>query len=203
MKTSLLQGMLPWLQGLEGMETLELDSVNSVNAGLLADAAHVRVAVKHTPVASGPYANAIRVTVVSPSGSQSVTGSVIEGVPRVVQVDHWQSFPSFVPQGHVILFNNIDKPGSVGRVTSLLAEYNINIAAISVARQYPGSPALSVVIVDTRVPSVVKEKLDALDGIMNVRVASFDGADYVNPSPAGSPSGAAGGAGPRSMEASS
>lgn len=173
---------------------LPLPPALQINAPLLADAAAVRVAMKYHPVASGPFTNAVRVTVVSSSGSQSVTGSVIEGTPRVVQVDLWQHFPSFVPEGHVLLFNNLDKPGAVGRVTSLLADNNINIASLSVARQYPGSPALSVIISDQRVPAEVKAKVEALDGISNVRTVSFEGAAGGGAGLGGAASAVAGGA---------
>jgi D-3-phosphoglycerate dehydrogenase len=171
-KAALLKGLLP------AVPTLDFDphEVNLVNASMLADEANLKVAVRQHGTGSGPYANAIRVSVVGPHGERTVVGSVIEGAPRVVQVDHWASFPSFAPEGHVLLFNNVDRPGATGRVTSVLADHNINIASLAIVRQYPGSPALSVVISDQRVPGEVKAKIEALDGISNVRAASFDGA---------------------------
>jgi D-3-phosphoglycerate dehydrogenase len=174
MKAALLKGLLPTLPSVD----IEASDVNLVNAALLADEVHLKVAVKQSPSPTGPYASAIRVTVVGPSGSRSVVGSVIEGQPRVVQVDHWQSFPTFAPEGHVVLFNNFDKPGAVGKVTSVLADNNINIASLAIARQYIGSPALSVIITDQRVPSEVKAKIADLDGISNVSTASF-GNQYI------------------------
>jgi len=131
--------------------------------------------VRVSPEAAGSYANAVRVSVVSPAGGErTAVGAVIEGKPRVVQVDHWHAFPSFAPQGHATMFNNLDRPGAVGRVTAVLADHNINIASLAVARQYPGAPALSVIMSDQRVSAEVRAKIEALDGISSVRTASFD-----------------------------
>jgi hypothetical protein len=101
----------------------------------------------------------------------------------VVQVDHWASFPTFVPQHHVLFYNNLDRPGTVSRITAVLSEHNINIASLLVARQHAGSPALSVVIADARIPAEVAHRIAALDGISSVRTASFGDA-YVRESPA-------------------
>ena len=62
----------------------------------------------------------------SPAGTRVALGAVIEGKPRIVQLDHWQSFPSFAPAGHLLLWNNIDAPGQVALVTRVLAEHNIS-----------------------------------------------------------------------------
>lgn len=88
--------------------------------------------------------------------------------------------PSFVPTEHLLLFNNTDKPGTVARITGILSDANINIASFLVARQHPGSPALSVVVCDGRIPSSVAAKIGAVDGIFGVRTASF-GSAYATP----------------------
>jgi hypothetical protein len=63
----------------------------------------------------------------------------------------------------------------VARTTGVLADHNINIASLKVARQFGGggSPALSVLVCDQRIPSDVATRIAALDGISNVRTASF------------------------------
>jgi hypothetical protein len=175
LKVAVLKGMLPFVPAAD----LDPDAVNLVNAAHLADEVGLRVAVRASAHSSSSYANAVRVVVSAPGAAERVaTGSCIEGEPRVVQVDHWASFPSFTPRGHVLLFNNMDAPGVVGRVTAVLADYHINIANMSVARQPAGgvAAALSVFICDQRIPSEAAAKIEALDGITNVRTASFGSA---------------------------
>ena len=61
-------------------------------------------------------------------------------------------------------------------MTRVLAEHNINVASLAVARQYGGggSPALSVMMCDARIPAVAIKEMSQLDGISNVRNASFE-----------------------------
>jgi len=81
----------------------------------------------------------------------------------------------------------------VGRVTSVLSDHNVNIASLAIARQFPGSPALTLLICDHRIPAEVVGKIAALDGITNVRAVSF-GTGFTSPS-GGAAAGGAGGAG--------
>lgn len=171
--SALLKGLLPALPTVD----IEESTVNLVNAQALATREGIDVAVTTTKTPSGPFSNSIRVSVTSPGvGTRTVVGAVLDGKPRIVQVDSWTGFPSIAPEGHILFFNNADKPGAVSKVTSVLADYGINIASLSVVRQGnagQGEPALSVIISDQRVPSDVKSKIEHLDGISNVRSASF------------------------------
>ncbi len=86
----------------------------------------------------------------------------------------------------MLLFNNVDKPGIVGRVTAVLSDYNVNIASLAVSRQASGLPALSLVTADQRIPAEAAAKIAAQDGITNVRTASFND-DFVPQAAAASP----------------
>ena len=62
---------------------------------------------------------------------------------------------------------------NASRCTNDVTDNNINVATLNIVRQYPGSPALTIVISDQRVPAEVKARIVALDGISNVRTATF------------------------------
>lgn len=177
-----LKGLLPALPALD----LDPESINLINAGHLAKQAGLKLVIKTNPTSTGTFSNMIRIAVTGPTGEKVATGAVLEGQPRVVQVDHWQGFPSFAPEGHLLMYNNIDAPGEVARVTSVLADNHINIASLKVARQFGGggSPALSVLVCDNRIPTDVAARLASLEGISNVRTASFGNA-FVNNSSGG------------------
>lgn len=198
-KAALLKGLLPSLPDFD----FGHGEVNLVNASILADEASLKVAVRYNHGVSGSYANAVRVSIVGAGGGErTVAGSVLEGTPRVVQVDHWGSFPSFSPEGHVLMLSHRDRPGLLAKTTGVLSEFSVNIASLSVARQAPGLPSLSVITTDQRVPAEARSRIELLDGISDVQTASF-GSHFATPlsGGAGAGAGAAGGAGGASAAA--
>ena len=208
MRAAVLKGLLPVLPFAE----VEAGEVNLVNAGGLAEAAGLDAVAVHT--SSGGSAavgssNLVRVTVTPPcgTGDRVALGSIIDGVPRVVQMDFWKNFPAFEPSGHIralpagcappfarcpprltphtpraihprpfpssVFYNNIDIPGQISKVTTVLSDYQVNIASLNVARQHVGSPALSIVRCDSRIPAKAVEEIKVLEGITRVSTASF------------------------------
>jgi len=60
---------------------------------------------------------------------------------------------------------NVDRPGMIGRVGSLLGSHAINIAGMQVGRAAVGGTAVMVLTVDTPVPEAVVQEIAHLDGI--------------------------------------
>ena len=172
-KAALLKGLLP------AVAALDYDSaaVNLVNAPALAAREQLAVSVRAAPAdapAAAAYASTITVTVRGAAGQpeRAFVGAVVDGEPRIVGIDEWAT-PSFPASGSVLLLNNLDRPGAISGVMGVLADENINIATLSVVRQAPGEPALSIIISDQRLPKGVEQKISALDGISGVRCATF------------------------------
>lgn len=184
MKACTLQGMMPHVR-----PDLAVGAINVVNAPFLAKEENIAVtagaADKATAtsataasaeLAGRQFVNLVQVRAFDGDGAERVVhGTVHNGRPRIVGIDHWTSFPTFEPAGTVLMFNNIDRPGTVSKVTGILANNSVNIASMGVARQHPGSPALSLLLVDQRIPKALSQRIEALPGITHVRVASFDG----------------------------
>ena len=93
---AILKGLLPSLPGSE----LDSDSVNMLNGPLLAKSSGISVIVKKAPTAAASagagaganYSNMIRVSLKGDKDKAEhvVVGSVVDGEPRVVQLDHWE-----------------------------------------------------------------------------------------------------------------
>lgn len=85
---------------------------------------------------------------------------------------------STIPHANLPVTHAPCTPSQVARISDVLAQANINIASLKVARQYTGggSPALSVIMCDQRIPTDAVAKLASLDGVSNVRAASFGNA---------------------------
>jgi D-3-phosphoglycerate dehydrogenase len=68
------------------------------------------------------------------------------------------------------LLNNADRPGMVGHVGSLMGQYSVNIASMSLHRERVGGQALTVLNLDSVPPTAVLQKLQEDQFISNVRV---------------------------------
>ncbi|HEV3147966.1 MAG TPA: ACT domain-containing protein, partial [Chthoniobacterales bacterium] len=53
------------------------------------------------------------------------------------------------PQGIVLVLENTDRPGIVGRIGTLLGDHGVNIATMSLSRNQAGGSALTVLNLDT------------------------------------------------------
>ncbi len=138
---------------LRGLLSRFLDGVNYVNAPALAR--ERGIAVKEA-TASRPtsFVNSITVRVKRSSGTQVVEGAVFgTNILRLVRINDF--YMEAVPEGYVLMLNNHDVPGVVGRVGTLLGEHGINIAGLELGREKAGGMAISFVHVDEAVPESV------------------------------------------------
>ena len=99
--------------------------------------------------------------------TRSVSGTILSsGHARIVRIDELSV--DIVPEGHMIIFTNVDRPGVVGFIGTLLGQNNINIAAFQVGRKQAGGEAVSVLNVDSPVPAPVVKEIRGFSGITNV-----------------------------------
>jgi D-3-phosphoglycerate dehydrogenase len=149
--TAVLRGLLGRL-----IESAE-DPVNYVNAPAMARDRGIRVIQSRTPHA-GAYRNALGVKLETASGTTRVAGAVFDAdTIRVTQINDTKL--EAVPEGYVLMLQNQDVPGVVGRVGTLLGESNINIAGLELGREHVGGMAISLFHVDEPVPDAVLESL--------------------------------------------
>ncbi len=77
-----------------------------------------------------------------------------------------------VRQGRLgLLINNLDKPGFIGALGTILSEANINIATLHLGRQAAAQDA--IVGVDQVVHEPIQQKLRALPHVRYVKVLKF------------------------------
>ena len=76
-----------------------------------------------------------------------------------------------IPEGYVIVSRHLDKPGVIGRASTILGKNNINIAGMQVGRTQPGEQAIMVLNVDDNVPESVMEEIRAMPGIFTATFA--------------------------------
>ncbi len=89
--------------------------------------------------------------------------------PRIVQVDAYQLDAR--PEGIVLITGNLDFPGVIGRVGTLLAQHEVNIAEWRLGRNQPGGEALSFINLDSEPSAEVLAELATIEGVTGVKLA--------------------------------
>jgi D-3-phosphoglycerate dehydrogenase len=119
--------------------------------------------VHETQTASSPF----RVSVVTVrSSGHSVSGTLVAGSPRLVEVDaHSLEVP---PADVMVVVRNDDRPGMIGIVGTALGDAGISIVNMTVGQTAGGKTALMVLAVERTVPGEVLDQLRRASGILDV-----------------------------------
>ncbi len=134
------------------------DSVNFVNAPSMLERLGVRVEVVKSTDDSG-YTDLIKVDATTADGtSYSATGTLIGkgNQARIVEINGREV--EVVADGKLLVLENLDQPGMVGQIGTILGQDQVNIADMSLSRLTPGGTAYMVVRVDTE-PSESARKI--------------------------------------------
>jgi len=126
--------------------------INEVSA--LAFAENLGLKVTETRLsAAGDYTDLVELSADAEGKTVSVGGAFFGATPRIVSVN---SRPVEArPHGVILVLENTDRPGMVGRIGTLLGAHNVNIATMSLSRNQAGGTALTVLNLD----NVPDEKL--------------------------------------------
>ncbi len=155
-----------WLKGIAGDE-----GVNDVNAPFKIKALGIKVETTKSSSAVD-YNELIEVRTIDSLGKeQSVRGTIIgkNADPRIVEVDG--EAIEARPVDTLLVVRNLDKPGIVGKVGTILGEFGINIANMSLSRSEGSETALTILELDNEPSPEVIEKLVDDPDIQEARVS--------------------------------
>lgn len=141
-------------------------AVNLINAPFLAE--EMGLKISQTKSASPQaYNNLLHVEFESSGGKYSLSGTVFgNNEPRIVSMD--QYYLELKPEGLMIIYKNIDKPGMLAAVSKVLAEAKINIAGLSLGRIEQGKDALTVINIDSEIDQKTLNLISSMNGIHDV-----------------------------------
>jgi D-3-phosphoglycerate dehydrogenase len=117
------------------------------------------------------YGSLIRIKVLTGGRWRTLAGVVNAGSAKIVEVKGMPLEADFHPV--MLLVNNLDQPGFIGALGTLLAEASINIATFHLGRQAAGQDAIAIVGVDQFVSDTIQHKLRALPHVRYVKVLRF------------------------------
>jgi len=141
--------------------------VNEVNAPAFAESLGLKVTESRLS-ALGDYTDLLELSATAEGKMVSVGGAFFGATPRIVSIN---SRPVEArPHGIILVLENTDRPGMVGRIGTLLGEHRVNIATMSLSRNQAGGTALTVLNLDTAPDEALLEEIRASEDIHSAQV---------------------------------
>ena len=141
--------------------------INEVNAPTFAESLGLKVTEARVS-APGDYADLVELSADAEGKVVSVGGAFFGATPRIVSVN---SRPVEArPHGVILILENTDRPGIVGRLGTLLGEHNVNIATMSLSRNQAGGTALTVLNLDNAPSEELLQEIRGSDDIHSAQV---------------------------------
>lgn len=118
------------------------------------------------------FTNLIWVKVYSDGTESVVSGTIFnQSEPRFVQIDQFNL--EAIPEGNVLLSKNLNKPGVIGNIGTVLGKNNINISRFQLGLDKKKNEALSLINIDSPVDAVIVKQLLALPHMIEVKQLSL------------------------------
>ena len=147
------------------------DVINFVNAPVVAKERGIEVKeVKSSD--AGDFTSLIRIKVEAGQQSYTLAGTLFHRKePRIVEINQFQV--EVISEGHMVLIDNVDQPGVIGRVGRILGDHAVNIARMQCSRGERGGQALLIIGLDAPPPAQVLDTIKREDGILSVRLVDL------------------------------
>ncbi|MBI4384673.1 MAG: phosphoglycerate dehydrogenase [Nitrospinae bacterium] len=151
---------------LKGLFARTIDGVNMVNAPYIAKERGVEVQESRSNEIHD-YTSTIQVQVSAETGGRSITGSIFgKGDPRIVKFDEYYFEAVF--SKYMLVLNNMDVPGVIGKLGNILGKNNINIAGFHLGRLSEKGKAVAVINIDSPPTSETLRELRETPNILEV-----------------------------------
>ena len=139
--------------------------VNDVNAPHLAREHGIRVSETRV-YSANEFASSIHVRIEGDQGSHSLSGALFgQDDYRLVRIDDY--LVEAVPEGHLLVLHNEDRPGVIARISGILADAEVNIAMLNLSRRRIEGSAISLIGIDSLLSPEVLQRLAVADGVLS------------------------------------
>ena len=144
------------------------EPVNFINAPVIAE--DMGLSFTETRQSGGDrYTSLIEVVADTDDGTYTVAGTILNGDDlRIVRINDYNL--EVHPDGELLLYHNVDRPGMLARVGGILADADVNIGALALGREARGEMALTAISVDDPVPEAVQRSIANVKGVTGVRI---------------------------------
>ncbi len=149
------------------LQTAGGSDVNEVNAPAFAESLGLQISESRLS-APGDYTDMLELSAAAEGKTVSVGGAFFGATPRIVSI-HSRPVEAR-PHGVVLVLENSDRPGMVGRIGSMLGDHGVNIATMSLSRNQAGGTALTVLNLDTAPGEALLAEIRASEDIRSAQV---------------------------------
>jgi D-3-phosphoglycerate dehydrogenase / 2-oxoglutarate reductase len=156
------------------------EPVNRINAAAVAGERGIRIHEQKAATHRGGAASVLTIELHTAHGGSRASATVIHGEqPRLLEFD---SIDIETPlEGNLLVCRNLDVPGVIGKIGTLLGENGVNIANFALGRERAGAKpvkALAVVQVDAPVSAKALEALGTMEALLEAKAVQLPAAGY-------------------------
>ena len=145
------------------------ENVTIVNANLVAEHRGLRISEKKGSY-EGIFTNLVQVRATTDAGTTTVSGTLGHDGPHIVQINEFWVDVS-PGSGHLLICENVDRPGMIGTVGMLLGKHAVNITSMRVAGDK--GHAMMVLGLDCAASDAVVKELTTVSDIFSARRAKI------------------------------
>lgn len=147
------------------------DDVNFVNANVIAKERGIKI-TEATSTDAEHFINLITVRVITTEMTSTVSGTIYgKSDPRIIKINNFGL--ELIPEGHLALIFNLDKPGAIGSIGTTLGKNGININRMQVGQDEDGVNNIIFLKTDTPIPNNVLKELRDLPMVDTVTLLEF------------------------------
>ena len=143
------------------------DDVNYVNAPYIAADRGIKV-VESKSTTSEDFASLIKLTVKSLEAENIVSGTIFgKEMPRILRINNF--YLEAIPEGHILLINNEDMPGIIGRIATTLGNHEVNINRMQVGQEKEKKQNVILLTTSSVVNDQILDEIRGLTGVYSAR----------------------------------
>jgi D-3-phosphoglycerate dehydrogenase len=156
------------------------ENVNLINAATVAQERGIRLHEEKQESHRGGAATVLTIELHTAAGSSQASATVIRDVqPRLIAFDGIDIETPL--EGYLLVCRNLDVPGVIGKIGTILGEHGVNIGNFALGRERTGPKpvkALAVVQVDAPVSDQVLEALSTIEALIEAKLVKLPEAGF-------------------------
>lgn len=156
------------------------ENVNRINAAAVAAERGIRIHEEKQESQGNGRGNMLTVELHTAAGASYASATVLHGEqPRLLAFDGIDIEAPL--DGNLLVCRNLDVPGVIGRIGTILGEHGVNIANFALGRDRSGVKpvkALAVVQVDAPVSAAVLDALNSIEAMLEAKAVMLPEAGF-------------------------